>query len=105
MCLQNIQSASYLGFYLALLAPLFWLCNHSHLFLIFSILSKMARIRTISHRTRGDFSFARAIVHTPIALEMEQEGDASLSWIHLLCRDVPKFQHDGSIAGKIPKML
>jgi hypothetical protein len=36
---------------------------------------------------------------------MEQEGEASSSRIHLLYRDVPKFQHDRSNAGKIPKML
>jgi hypothetical protein len=37
----------------------------------------MARIRIVPHRTRGDFPLARAIVHTPIAPEMEQ-GEASL---------------------------
>jgi hypothetical protein len=36
---------------------------------------------------------------------MEQEGEASLSMIHLPYRDVRKIQHDGSNAGKIPKML
>jgi hypothetical protein len=65
----------------------------------------MAHIRTISHCTCGDFPSARAIVHTLIALEMEQEGEASLSMIHLPYRDVCKFQHDGSNVGKIPKML
>jgi hypothetical protein len=65
----------------------------------------MARIRIVSHRTRGDFPSAHAIVHTPIALEMEQEGEASSLWIHLSYHDVRKFQHDGSNAGKIPKML
>jgi hypothetical protein len=44
-------------------------------------------------------------MHTPIALEMEQEGEASSSRINLPYRDVHKFQHDGSNAGKIPKML
>jgi hypothetical protein len=48
---------------------------------------------------------ARAIVHTPIALEMNQEGEVSPSWIHLLDQDVRKFQHDGSNVGKMPKML
>jgi hypothetical protein len=36
---------------------------------------------------------------------MEQEGEVSLSRIHLLYQDVRKFQNDGSNAGKIPKML
>jgi hypothetical protein len=57
------------------------------------------------NRTSGDFASARAIVHTCVALEMEQEGEARSSWIHLLYRDVRKFQHDGSNDGKIPKML
>jgi hypothetical protein len=65
----------------------------------------MARIRVVSHRTRGDFTSARVIVHTPIAPKMEQEGQASSSRIHLPYRDVRKFQHDGSNAGKIPKTL
>jgi hypothetical protein len=65
----------------------------------------MAPIRTISHPSSGDFLSAHAIVHTPIALEMEQEGEASPSRIRLSYRDVRKFQHDGSNAGKIPKML
>jgi hypothetical protein len=65
----------------------------------------MACIRIVSHRTCGDFLSARVIVHTPIAPEMEQEGQASSSRIHLLYRYVCKFQHDGSNAGKIPKML
>jgi hypothetical protein len=63
----------------------------------------MARIRTASHRTSGDFLSACAIVHTPIALETEQ-GEASLSRTRLPYRDVRKFQHDRSNAGKIPKM-
>jgi hypothetical protein len=63
----------------------------------------MARIRTISHRTRSDFSSARVIVHTPIAPGMEQEGEASSSRIHLPYQDVHKFQHDGSNASKIPQ--
>ena len=65
----------------------------------------MAHIRIVSHRTSGDFPSARAIVHTPIAPEMEQEGDASSSRIRLPYRDVRKFQHDGSNDSKIPKML
>jgi hypothetical protein len=65
----------------------------------------MAHIRIISHRTRGDFLSARAIVHTPIAPEMYQEGEANSSRIHLPYQDVHKFQHDGSNAIKIPKML
>jgi hypothetical protein len=65
----------------------------------------MARIRTIFHCTSGDFPLASAIVHTLIALGMEQEGEASSSRIHLLYQDARKFQHDGSNAGKIPKML
>jgi hypothetical protein len=65
----------------------------------------MAHIRTVSHRTCGDFPSARAIVHTPIAPEMEQEGESSSARIFFLYRDVHKFQHDGSNAGKIPKML
>jgi hypothetical protein len=65
----------------------------------------MARIRTVSHHTSGNFSSAHVIVHTPIALEMEQEGEASSSRIYLPYRDVHKFQHDGSNAGKIPMML
>jgi hypothetical protein len=44
------------------------------------------------------------IVHTPIALEMEQ-GEASSSKTQLPYRDVHKFWHDGSNAGKTPKML
>jgi hypothetical protein len=64
----------------------------------------MARIWTVSHRICGDFPSARAIVHTPIAPEMEQ-GEASSSRIRLPYRDVRKFHHDGSNAGKIPKML
>jgi hypothetical protein len=64
----------------------------------------MARISVVSHRTSGDFPWARAIVHTPIALEMEQEGEASLSSIHLSYRDIHKF-HYGSNVGKISKML
>jgi hypothetical protein len=36
---------------------------------------------------------------------MEQEGEASSSWICLPYRDVRRFLHDGSNAGKIPKML
>jgi hypothetical protein len=55
--------------------------------------------------TLHQFLLARAIVHTPIALEMNQEGEVSPSWIHLLDQDVRKFQHDGSNAGKMPKML
>jgi hypothetical protein len=65
----------------------------------------MARIRAISHRTYGHFLSTRVIVHTPIALEMEQEGEASSSWIRPPYQDVCKFHHDGSNAGKIPKML
>jgi hypothetical protein len=57
-------------------APLFWSCNHSHLFPNLSILFLMARIRIVSHRTSGDFSLAHAIVHTHIALKMKQEGEA-----------------------------
>jgi hypothetical protein len=53
----------------------------------------------------GDFLLARAIVHTPIALEIEQEGEVKPSIIHLLYQDVLKFQHDGSNAGKIPTMV
>jgi hypothetical protein len=34
-----------------------------------------------------------------------EQGEASLSRIRLPYRDVHKFQHDGSNAGKIPKML
>jgi hypothetical protein len=64
----------------------------------------MARIRTASHRTSANFASARAIVHTSIALEMEQ-GEASLSRTRLPYRDVRKFQHDRSNPGKIPKML
>jgi hypothetical protein len=44
------------------------------------------------------------IVHTPIALDVEQ-GEASTLRIRLPYRDVWKFQHDGSNVGKIPKML
>jgi hypothetical protein len=44
------------------------------------------------------------IVHTPIALDVEQ-GEASTLRIRLPYRDVCKFQHDGSNVGKIPKML
>jgi hypothetical protein len=65
----------------------------------------MARIKTVSHRTSGDFPLARAIVHTPIALEMELEGDTSPSRICLPYRDVRKFQNNGSNVGKVPKML
>jgi hypothetical protein len=65
----------------------------------------MARIRTVFHRTSGDFPSARAIVHIPITPEMEQEGEVSLSRIHLPYQDVRKFQNNGSNAGKIPKML
>jgi hypothetical protein len=65
----------------------------------------MAHIRIVSHRTSGDFLSARTIVHTPIAPEMEQEGEASSSWICLPYRDVCKFYPDGSDAGKIPEML
>jgi hypothetical protein len=36
---------------------------------------------------------------------MEQEREARSSRIHLLYRDVHKFQHDRSNAGKVPKML
>jgi hypothetical protein len=36
---------------------------------------------------------------------MEQEGEASSLRIQLLYRDVRKFQHDRSNAGKIPKMF
>jgi hypothetical protein len=63
----------------------------------------MARI--VSHRTSGDFPSARAIVHTPFAPEMEKEGEASSSRIHLPYQDFHKFQHDWSNAGKIPNML
>jgi hypothetical protein len=62
-------------------------------------------IRTISYHTYGDFPSARATVHTPIAPEMEEEGEASSSRIHLPYRDVRKFQHDGGNAGEIPKMV
>jgi hypothetical protein len=65
----------------------------------------MARIRIVSHQTHGDFLSARAIVHTPIAPEMEQEGEASSSRIRLPYQDVRKFQHDGSNAGVIPGFL
>jgi hypothetical protein len=41
----------------------------------------------------------------PIAPEMEQEGEASPSRIRLPYQGVHKFQNDGSIAGKIHKML
>jgi hypothetical protein len=44
-------------------------------------------------------------MHTPIALEMEQEREARPSRIHLPYRDVHKFLHDESNASKIPKML
>jgi hypothetical protein len=66
----------------------------------------MAHIRIVSHHTRGAFLSARAkaIVHTPIALEMEH-GEASSWRTRLPYRDVRKFQHNGSNAGKIPKML
>jgi hypothetical protein len=47
---------------------------------------------------------AWTIVHTPIAPEMEQ-GEATSLRIRLPYRDVCKFQHDGSNADKIPKML
>jgi hypothetical protein len=36
---------------------------------------------------------------------MEQGGQVSPSRIHLLYQDIHKFQHDGSNAGKILKML
>jgi hypothetical protein len=65
----------------------------------------MARIRTTSHCTRGDFSSSHLLVHTPITLEIVQEGEASSSRIRLPYRDVHKFQHDDSKVGKIPKML
>jgi hypothetical protein len=65
----------------------------------------MARIMTVSHHTHGDFSSARAILHTPIAPEMEQEGEASSSRIRLPYRDVRKFQRDESNAGAIPGFL
>jgi hypothetical protein len=39
-------------------------------------------------------------VHTPIALEVDQEEEASSSRIHISYQDV-----DGSNAGKIPRML
>jgi hypothetical protein len=65
----------------------------------------MACIRIVSHRTHDDFLLARAIVHTLIASEMEQEGEPSPSRIRLPYWYVCKFQHDGSNAGKIPKML
>jgi hypothetical protein len=65
----------------------------------------MPRIRNVSHRTHGDFLSTCVIVHTPIAPEMEQEGEASSSRIHLPYQDVHMFQHDESNTGKIPKML
>jgi hypothetical protein len=65
----------------------------------------MAHIKIISHHTSCVFSLARTIVHTPIAPEMEQEGEVSPSRIHLPYRDVCKFKHDGSNDGKIPKIL
>jgi hypothetical protein len=65
----------------------------------------MARIRTVFHHTSGAFTSARAIVPTPIASEMGQEGEASSSRIRLPYRDVRKFEHDRSNDGKIPKML
>jgi hypothetical protein len=34
-----------------------------------------------------------------------EQGEASSSRIHLPYRDIRKFQHDGSNAGKILKML
>jgi hypothetical protein len=43
----------------------------------------MARIRSVSHHTRGDFLLACVIVHTCIARKMDQEGEASSS-IYLL---------------------
>jgi hypothetical protein len=64
----------------------------------------MPHIRIISHRTCGDVPSACVMVHTPIAPKMVQE-EASLSRIHIPYRDVRKFQHDGSDASKIPKML
>jgi hypothetical protein len=64
----------------------------------------MACIRDVSHRIHGDFPSARAIVHTPIAPEMEQ-GEARSSRIRLPYQDVCKFHHDRSNAGKISKML
>jgi hypothetical protein len=36
---------------------------------------------------------------------MEHKGETRSSRIHLTYRDVHDFQHDGSNAGKIPKML
>jgi hypothetical protein len=44
------------------------------------------------------------MVHTPIAPEMKH-GEASSLRTRLPYRDVHKFQHDGSNAGKISKML
>jgi hypothetical protein len=65
----------------------------------------MGHIRTVSHCTSGDFLLARAIMHTPIAPEMEPEGEAHASRVHLPYRDARKFQHGGSNAGMIHKML
>jgi hypothetical protein len=65
----------------------------------------MACIKIVSHRTRGEFPSARAIVHTPITPKIDQEGQASPSRIHLLYWDVHKFQNDGTDVGKIPNML
>jgi hypothetical protein len=41
----------------------------------------MAPIRIVFHLTCGDFSLAHAIVRTLVALEMDQEGEASSSRI------------------------
>jgi hypothetical protein len=65
----------------------------------------MASIRIIFDSISGDFPSARAIVHTPIALEMQQEIEARLSRIRLMYQDVRKFQHDRSNASKISKVL
>jgi hypothetical protein len=65
----------------------------------------MAHIRTVSHHTSSGVPSARVIVRTPIAPEMDQEGEASSSRIHLLYQDVRKFQHDRSNDIKIPKIL
>jgi hypothetical protein len=40
-----------------------------------------------------------------MAPEMVQEVEVRPSWICLLYRDVHKFRHDGSNAGKIPRVL
>jgi hypothetical protein len=65
----------------------------------------MACIRIVSHRTHSDFPSARVIMLTPIALEREQERAGRPSRIRLPYHDIHKFLHDGSNAGKIPKML